>query len=94
MTWRERLVRSLPYVIIILTAAGVVITDELWLAIGTLVAMWLLPSPVNVSRETSTEPDVSRETSSESKETAPCHVLHGAAEPHVLGCEGWSYHFD
>jgi hypothetical protein len=42
----------------------------------------------NVSRETSQEvsPNVSRETI-----TAPCVVMHGTAEPHVLGCDGWSF---
>jgi hypothetical protein len=50
----------------------------------------------NVSRETlqdpdyieRTTPDVSRETSLESV-PAPCAYLHGTAESHVLGCEGW-----
>jgi hypothetical protein len=54
-------------------------------------------SNVNVSRETSRDlvtamgtgkiaPNVSRETI-----TAPCVVMHGTAEPHVLGCDGWSF---
>lgn len=23
--------------------------------------------------------------------TAPCVVMHGSAEPHVLGCDGWTF---
>jgi hypothetical protein len=101
MTWKDRLYRSLPYVFVILSAAGVAITDELWLAIVALVGMWLLPSPFtgtpNVSRETVEEYVFRTATDtppvSVSRETipVPCVVMHGSAEPHVLGCEGWTW---
>lgn len=101
MTWRERLFRSLPFVLVILSAVGVAITEEVWAAAVGLVGMWLLPSPVSVSRETTS--DVSRETlsvdvSSFQREAdtgdtiaVPCVVMHGTAEPHVRGCEGWTF---
>lgn len=100
MSWKERLFRSLPYVLVILSAAGVAVTEEMWMAIVALVGMWLLPSPLNAV------PNVSRETlddgyvgeyfeRTEFKDpggtiSAPCVVMHGSAEPHVLGCEGWT----
>lgn len=105
MTWKERLLRSLPYVFVILSAAGVVITEELWLSLVALMGMWLLPSPLpvspNVSRETLTLderyssqwgrdnlPPLSDDTPDNI--SAPCVVMHGSAEPHVEGCEGWT----
>lgn len=88
MTWRERLYRSLPFALVLLSAVGVAVTEEVWAAVIGLVGMWLLPSPIaettNVSRETVSS-DVSRETI-----PVPCVVMHGSAEPHVLGCEGWT----
>lgn len=93
-----RVFRSLPFVLVILGAAGIAISEEIRYAIFALVGLWLLPSPLNVSRETvidpkesvaeyivRTTPNVSRETM-----TAPCAVMHGSAESHVDGCEGWS----
>lgn len=110
MSWKERLYLSLPYLLVLLGAAGIAVTEEVWLAIVSLVGMWFLPSPLtqpNVSRETSRrkEPSdhapewearwrehVSRETSSEVSDLpVPCSVMHGSAEDHVLGCEGWSF---
>lgn len=95
---KERIYRSLPFVLVIAGVFGVLITDELWIAIMSLAGVWLLPSPVtpvvtikradDVSRETfgdTDTADVSRETIS-----VPCAVMHGSAEPHVLGCEGWT----
>lgn len=113
MSWKERLLRSLPYVFVILSAAGVVITEELWLSLVALMGMWLLPSPLpvssDVSRETLTLDDryssqwgrdnlpplvgMSEEKLRESHADtipAPCVVMHGSAEPHVEGCEGWT----
>lgn len=100
--WRERIVRSLPYILVLLSAAGVAITEEVWLAIGALVGMWLLPSPVgNAFPEASISTDATDPNESVSEyigrraleyaenSAAPCHVMHGAAESHVLGCEGW-----
>lgn len=105
---KERIYRSLPFVLVVLGAFGIMITDQLWIALVSLAGVWLLPSPVatNVSRETipadpSEYPrgylatamgtgkrvsDVSRETI-----TSPCAFLHGSAEPHVPGCEGWTF---
>jgi len=109
MSWKVRLYRSLPFVLVMLSAAGIVITDELWFAIVGVAGLWLIPSPMdtpaNVSRETLRE-GVSRETLGEEISrikgwlgtaeykgdnpiTAPCAVMHGSAEPHVLGCVGW-----
>lgn len=102
MTWKERLYRSLPFVLVLLSAAGIAITDEVRFAIVALVGMWLLPTPydavagfrkgMNVSRETSPV-NVSRETLAddlpEESIPVPCVVMHGTAESHVLGCEGW-----
>lgn len=94
MTWKERLLRSLPYVFVILSAAGVVITEELWLSLVALMGMWLLPSPLpdttNVSRETSPSELAEYIRRVETDVTAPCVVMHGSAEPHVEGCEGWT----
>lgn len=93
MSWKVRVFRSLPFVLVLVSAAGVAITEEIWAAIVGLVGMWLLPSPLNdfpnVSRETSVDTvpsNVSRETM-----TVPCVVMHGSAEPHVMGCEGWRW---
>lgn len=95
---KERIYQSLPFVLVILGTFGVLITDELWVAIVSLAGVWLLPSPVvpvltvkreDVSRETFADtdtPNVSRETI-----TSPCAFLHGSAEPHVPGCEGWTF---
>lgn len=124
MSWKERLYLSLPYLLVLLGAAGIAVTEEVWLAIVSLVGMWFLPSPLtqpNVSRETSIsdglhfvcadcmterDPNVSRETFTtpgyveylaesnvhkESDLPVPCSMLHGSAEDHVLGCEGWSF---
>lgn len=116
MSWKVRLYASLPHILVLLGALGVAITNEAWVAIIALSGAWLLPSPVNVSRETSTvETNVSRETSERSEgisvnakseptiydmteETflqiqgtpVPCHIMHGSADPHVLGCKGWA----
>lgn len=60
------------------------------------------PQNTNVSRETSdSEGDYASEwgkdnlppLSNVSRETisAPCVVMHGSAEPHVLGCDGWTF---
>lgn len=81
---KERIYRSLPFVLVILGAFGILITNELWLALVSLAGVWLLPSPVSVSRET-LPVSVSRETLS-----VPCAFIHGSAEPHVQGCEGWT----
>lgn len=104
MSWKHRLYASLPYVLVLLGAAGIAVTEEVWLAIVSLVGMWFLPSPLtqpNVSRETSSEVNVSRKTSNDDVEffqrklaqasdlPVPCHVMHGSADDHVLGCEGW-----
>lgn len=111
MSWKQRLVRSLPYVLVLLAAAGIAVTDEVRYAIFALVGLWLLPSPLtntpNVSRETTVsdglhfvcaecmterDPNVSRETSSEVSDLpVPCPVMHGSADDHVLGCEGWTF---
>lgn len=103
MSWRERLLRSLPFVLVILGAFGVLITDELWVALVSLAGVWLLPSPVgvpsNVSRETVIDPKesvaeyIERTTPNVSRETitVPCAFLHGSAESHVEGCEGWRF---
>lgn len=105
MSWKERVFRSLPFVLVLVSAAGVAITEEIWAAIVGLVGMWLLPSPLNafpdVSRETTTV-NVSRETlpfetssmiameACSENITVPCVVMHGSAESHVLGCDGWT----
>lgn len=121
MTWKHRVYASLPYLLALLGAAGIAVTEEVWLAIVSLVGMWFLPSPltnhfgtVNVSRETwdaVTGANVSRETlpddnhaseaavrgyyertlDKESDLPVPCSVMHGSAEAHVLGCEGWTF---
>ena len=91
---------------------GVLITDELWVAIMSLAGVWLLPSPVAPTLTIKREPYVSRETSDSEADyaskwgkdnlppltnvsretiTAPCVVMHGSAEPHVLGCDGWTF---
>ena len=102
MSWRERLLRSLPLVAAIAGTTTFAVTDEQWALIITLVGVWLIDSPIpgtvamvralrrpsNVSRETSVETipvNVSRETL-----TAPCAFMHGSAEAHVSGCEGWT----
>lgn len=95
MSWKERVFRSLPFVLVLVSAAGVAITEEIWAAIVGLVGMWLLPSPLNafpnVSRETLPFEAASMIAVEASPEgiAAPCVVMHGSAEPHVNGCEGW-----
>ena len=77
--WKARLYASLPHILVLLGALGVAITNEAWIAIIALSGAWLLPSPVNVSRETS-----ERETSGISVNAKPaptrCPYVHGAAE--------------
>lgn len=112
MSWKERLLRSLPLIAGLAGTYSFVVTDEQWSLIIMLVAVWLMDSPIpgtiavaralkgrpNVSRETVIDPNESvaeyivRTTPNVSRETisAPCVVMHGSAEPHVEGCEGWS----
>lgn len=102
MSWKERVFRSLPFVLVLVSAAGVAITEEIWTAIVGLVGMWLLPSPLNdfpnVSRETLPDDNHASEAAVrgyyertlDKGISAPCVVMHGSAEPHVLGCEGWT----
>ena len=94
MNWKERLYASIPPILVILGAAGVVVTNEAWVAIVALAGAWLLPQPVNVSRETSKRlPSESalihRDIREVEDRPQPCHELHGSADAHVLGCEGW-----
>lgn len=104
---KERIYRSIPFVMVFLGVFGVLITDELWVAIMSLAGVWLLPSPVAPTLMIRHEQNVSRETlegpKDESEEefrsrikradtiTAPCVVMHGSAEPHVSGCDGWTF---
>ena len=96
---KERIYRTIPFVMVILGVFGVLITDQLWVAIMSLAGVWFLPPPIpsndrsgawlNVSRETSVDTvpvNVSRETI-----TAPCAFMHGSAEAHVSGCDGWTF---
>jgi hypothetical protein len=95
---RKRASLALPLVQALIVYYGVTSDHAaaLWISLVSVlitgVALGADPrtNSVNVSRETFTifpEPFVSRETSSES---VACQDLHGSAEPHVLGCEGWS----
>jgi len=85
--WKMRVYRSLPYVIVLASAAGIAITDEVWFALVGLIGMWLLDSPVGAP--SSPSENKAMESFTEFR-PAPCQVMHGAADPHVLGCEGWS----
>lgn len=66
-----------------------------------------VPGTVAVVRALKRSPDVSRETfgddpgesvaeyiqrtTTDETITSPCAFLHGSAEPHVPGCEGWTF---
>lgn len=105
MTWKHRVYASLPYLLVILAAAGIAITEELWTAIIGLVGMWFVPSPLsavpNVSRETLPDDNHASEAAvkgyyertldKESDLPVPCTLMHGSADDHVLGCEGWTF---
>lgn len=70
---------------------------------GTIAVASALKRRPNVSRETSPRYELSdsetvhadgspcdcEELDRTDPITAPCVVMHGSAEPHVLGCEGW-----
>lgn len=92
---RKRVYLTLPAVQSLLVIYGVTSDSvaALWVSIvGILLTgqgYVLAAKYVDVSRETFTPestPSVSRETI-----TAPCAVMHGTGEPHVLGCDGWTF---
>ena len=87
MTWKARLYASLPHILVLLGALGVAVTNEAWVAVIALSGAWLLPSPVNVSRET-LEPEYTRGkmipdrgiTVNAKPAPTRCPYVHGAAE--------------
>lgn len=119
MSWKMRLLRSLPLVAALAGTTTFMVTEEQWALLIAITGVWLMDSPipgtVAVARALKRRPNVSRETSpryelSDSELIhadgspcnckvldrtdpipVPCVVMHGSAEPHIPGCEGWTF---
>lgn len=88
---RKRGYLALPFIQALLVYYGVTsdTAAALWVGLASVLltgaASTVAVKYLNVSREISPESTTVNELS------APCVAMHGSAEPHVLGCEGWRY---
>jgi hypothetical protein len=101
---RKRLYNTLPYVPALLVAYGVMSESMavLWVAlvaqligpaIGHTAAHYVSVMDAKHVDKLNSDEYWGAETSKHPREmiTAPCVVMHGTGEPHVLGCEGWTF---
>lgn len=92
---RKRVSLALPLVQALIVYYGVTTADAagLWISLVSVVVTGVALSAdpridtANVSRETSRDLETAMGTGK--KTTVPCEYLHGSADAHVLGCEGW-----